>query len=90
MTSSKGEPDSTLALALTLFLEKLETDDWSDRLKFAGIARDYTNLGIREVAGLLGVHPIAVREAPPASDPPWVLQHPNEHSTIRIRTWTEN
>lgn len=88
-TATTGEPGPCLAMAITSFLDGVMTNNWSDRPVFAGIMRDYTDLGAREIGGLLGMDPTAVSAAPSPSPPPWTVEHPEGFGKVRMYSETE-
>jgi len=91
LTSNRGDPESSFATAILMFLDECKTDDWDDEATFAAIARDYSDLNPEQIAGVFGLEPGYVTKIPPASDPPWTLSNPRGSglSKIRIHSWEE-
>jgi hypothetical protein len=51
--SASTDSESALRMVLLMLLNENRTGDWDDRQKCAAIARDYADLSVQEIAGLL-------------------------------------
>jgi len=83
--SAPADSESALGMVLLMLLNKNRTDEWEDCQKCAAIARDYSDLNVPKIAGLLGMSPMGVHQAADAGEPPWTLTHPEENRQVRLR-----
>ncbi|WP_284011729.1 hypothetical protein [Haloarcula pelagica] len=88
--TTPDESATALDMVILMFLDETKTDSWDDVGRFAAIARDYSTLGPREIAGILGIDLLRVVSAPDPSDPPWTFSDPRGGDVATLRTWTEN
>jgi hypothetical protein len=87
--SAPTDSESALGMVLLMLVDENRTDEWDDSQKCAAIARDHSDLSVREIAGLLGMSVMEVHQTSAVDGPPWTLTHPEEERRVTLRRWTE-
>jgi hypothetical protein len=77
-------------MVLLTFLDDVEVESWDDIDAFVAIAREYSTLTMREIAGVTGFDTMHVATVSEPSDPPWTLSNPRDDGDITLRTWEED
>lgn len=70
-----------------MFLDDTDVASWNHVDIFAAIAREYSSLAPREIAGVTGIDIVQVLSARDPGDPPWTLSNPRNDGEITLRTW---
>lgn len=70
-----------------MFLDDIDVESWNHVDIFAAIAREYSTLNPREIAGVTGLDIVQVLSARDPGDPPWTLSNPRSDREITLRTW---
>ena len=70
-----------------MFLDDIDVESWNHVDIFAAVAREYSTLTPREIAGVTGLDLVEVLSARDPGNPPWTLSNPRGCGEITLRTW---
>lgn len=85
--SSPNSSAAVLDTVLLMFLDDTDVASWDHVDTFAAIAREYSTLAPREIAGVAGIGIMQVLSPRDPGNPPWTLSNPRNDGEMTLRTW---
>ena len=85
--SSPNSSAAALDMVLLMFLDDIDVASWNHVDIFAVVAREYSTLTPREIAGVTGLDIVQVLSARNPGNPPWTLSDPRSDGKITLRSW---